>query len=326
MRTVLPSPLTLGLAWRSGLPRQAARWGVITLAAGWLHLPSSIRATGEPVIQSVSTPDKAVALTVDLGESLAPESLRSILATLEARNLHITFFLTGWFIRTHPDLLAEIHARGHDLANHTDTHPHCCRVTEARLREELATVEQRLIDQGLALTLPLLWRPPFGESNASVVRTAAESGYRTVTWSATSLDYDSGTAPARAAQTILRYTQPGGIILCHATRVSQQAIPAVLATLDAQGYQVVTVAKLLERAAPAARLPEPQTLAATLAPIKTVTQAALPPAQATSSSLSRTSSSPELLKPRPTRPSERDTSSRKRRLPRRGHSSHTRRA
>lgn len=323
MRTVLPSPLTLGLALRRALLSQAARLGIITLAAGCLQFPSATRAADEPVIQSVSTADKAVALTVDLGESLAPESLRSILATLEARNLHITFFLTGWFIRTHPDLLAEIHARGHDLANHTETHPHCCRVTAARLREELATVEQRLIDQGLALTLPLLWRPPFGESNPAVVRTAADSGYRTVAWSATSLDYDPGTAPARAAQTILRYTQPGGIILCHATRVSQQAIPAVLASLDAQGYQVLTVAKLLERAAPAARGPEPQTLAAALAPIKTVTQAALPPASA---SLSRQASSPGLLKPRPTRPSERDTSSRTRRLPRRGHSSHTRRA
>lgn len=275
------------------------------------------------MIKSVATSAKVVALTVDLGESLEPEFLRSILATLESRNLHITFFLTGWFIRTHPDLLAEVHARGHDFANHTDTHPHCCRVSDERLRTELANVDQQLLDQGMTLTVPLLWRPPFGEYNASVVRTAAAAGYRTITWSATSLDYEPRTDPARAARTILRYTQPGGIILCHATRVSQQVIPAVLATLDDEGYEVLTVAKLLERTNPATPATQPPLLATAQAPLETITHAAPPPAP--SSANFRSGSQQEPVKLRLTRASERDTSSKKRRLQRREYFSRTRR-
>lgn len=197
------------------------------------------------VLESVDTREKVLALTIDLGESLDPDSLARILDFLEARELHATFFLTGWFIRHYPDRLRQISAQGHDLANHTDKHPDCRQISAQRLREELATVERLLQAHQLRMSFPLLWRPPFGEYNSRVVQTAAHAGYRTVVWSATSLDYDLRTSPDRAARSILRHAEPGGIILCHATRVSCQAIPQVISTLAGEGYRFLTVRDLL---------------------------------------------------------------------------------
>ena len=70
-------------------------------------------------------------------------------------------------------------------------------------------------------------------------------GYRTVTWSATSLDYEPSTNPDSAARTILRHVHPGGIILCHATAVSRQAIPQVVSALIEEGYKITTIKDLL---------------------------------------------------------------------------------
>ena len=197
------------------------------------------------MIDRVHTQEKVAALTIDLGESLDRESLLTILDYLETQKLHCTFFITGWFIRTHPDLLEKVHSLGHDFANHTDKHPHCRKVTAERLRDELSTVEWQLRAHHFQMSAPLLWRPPFGEYNSSVVRTAAEAGYRTVTWSATSLDYDLRTNPDRAALTILRHMQPGGIVLCHATKVSKDTIPKVVKALTDSGYKFLTVRDLL---------------------------------------------------------------------------------
>ena len=199
----------------------------------------------QTVIDRVHTQEKVAALTIDLGESLDRESLLTILDYLETQKLHCTFFITGWFIRTHPDLLEKVHSLGHDFANHTDKHPHCRKVTAERLRDELSTVEWQLRAHHFQMSAPLLWRPPFGEYNSSVVRTAAEAGYRTVTWSATSLDYDLRTNPDRAALTILRHMQPGGIVLCHATKVSKDTIPKVVKALTDSGYKFLTVRDLL---------------------------------------------------------------------------------
>lgn len=198
------------------------------------------------ILERVSTDQRLVALTLDLGETATRPATQAIVDYLATHQIRCTFFVTGWFIRTYPDLLTQIVAQGHDLGNHTDKHPHCTRISAERLRQELTTVETLLADKSLAISTPKYWRPPYGEYNREVVKTAAALGYRTVMWSATSVDYNPTGNAEKAANRILQQTGPGSIILCHTGPVSQAVIPRVVGPLLEKGYRFATLAELVE--------------------------------------------------------------------------------
>ncbi len=200
------------------------------------------------VLYSVPLHQKAVALTVDLGTTATVASVNGILQTLDRHDIKATWFVTGWFVRTHPDLTKKLASQGHHLANHTDKHPNCTAVSSARIEQELTTVEQLLAAQNLQMHEPRHFRPPFGTYNRRAVDTAAGLGYRTVIWSATSVDYEARSRPDRCRQTILKHVKPGGIILVHATAVTNRMMEGLVASLEKQGYKIVPLADLLHLA------------------------------------------------------------------------------
>ncbi len=200
------------------------------------------------VLHTVPLHQKAVALTVDLGTTATPAAVNGILQTLDRHETKATWFVTGWFVRTHPDLTKKLAADGHHLANHTDKHPNCSAVSSARIEQELTTVEQLLAAHNLGMHEPKHFRPPFGTYNRRVVDTAAGLGYRTVIWSATSADYEPRANPERCRQTILRRVRPGGIILVHATATTNRMMEGLVTSLEKQGYEIVPLADLLHLA------------------------------------------------------------------------------
>lgn len=197
------------------------------------------------VLSEVPTQRKVVALTIDLGESATRPSAEALIRWLDAHHVKATFFITGWFIRNFPDLTRHLAAQGHQFGNHTDTHPHCRRLSGSELKEQLRNVEELLRRQGLSIHEPRYFRPPFGEYNQRAVDTAAELGYRTVIWSATGVDYNRRGDADRWARSILRHVRPGGIILTHATPVSAEMVPQIVTALQARGYTVTTLDELV---------------------------------------------------------------------------------
>ncbi len=200
------------------------------------------------VLERVPLTRPLVALTIDLGETTTRPALEAMLDLLAEKEVDCTFFVTGWFVRTYPDLLRRIKDDGHDLGNHTDKHPHCKRISGERLEQELTVVERLLEEQGMSMSAPKYFRPPYGEYNASVVKTAAGLGYRTVTWSATAVDYNRTGDAEAVARALVRRSGPGGIILMHAGPVSQQALPLVVEALSEKGYTLTTLKRLVEAA------------------------------------------------------------------------------
>lgn len=217
-----------------------------------LVVTGSARADDAPchgaltVLRQVPVRARAVALTIDLGESARPGAIEGMLESLDKRGINVTWFVTGWFVRHHPELLVRMAERGDHLGNHTDTHPHCRKVSAGRLARELEAVESLLRTQGLAVTEPRYFRPPYGEHDRRVVSVAAALGYRTVIWSATTDDYNLRRDPTAAARQVLHRAQPGGIILMHATPVSRWMLPTLLDGLADDGCRVVPLQGLLD--------------------------------------------------------------------------------
>lgn len=200
------------------------------------------------VLRQVPVQTRVAALTIDLGESARPGAVEGMLESLDKRGINVTWFVTGWFVRHHPELLVRMAERGDHFGNHTDTHPHCRQVSAGRLARELSSVESLLQAHGLAVTEPRYFRPPYGEYDRAVIDAAAALSYRTVIWSATTDDYTARRDPTACARLVLRRVRPGGIILIHATPVSRWMLPTLLDGLAEGGYSVVPLQGLLDTA------------------------------------------------------------------------------
>jgi peptidoglycan/xylan/chitin deacetylase (PgdA/CDA1 family) len=191
-------------------------------------------------------PGRRVALTFDAGASAEPAAF--ILDTLKQYDVHVTFFLTGKWAEDNPGLVRRIAAEGHEIGNHTYSHPHLPELDEAAIVAEIQRTEQIIRDLAGQTTRPLL-RPPYGDRNQAVLDTLARQGYISVFWTVDSLD--SVGEPKTADFILQRVTHPdvpleGAIVLMHVgNRTTADALPAILEWLRQEGYQVVKVSEIL---------------------------------------------------------------------------------
>lgn len=124
-----------------------------------------------------NTPRK-LAITFDDGPN--PALTPQLLDLLDKHNAHATFFLIGKYVRECPEIVRETVARGHVIANHTDTHPNLFWLSPGAIRAELLRCQEAI--GKVAGSSPKWFRPPYGFRNLWVVKTAAELSMRTVMW------------------------------------------------------------------------------------------------------------------------------------------------
>lgn len=186
-----------------------------------------------------------MALTFDAGSSIAP--LPSILETLRQKDVRCTFFLTGIALRQAggPELLKQMVADGHELANHSDTHPDFRELTDEQIAEQLAAVERMVVEITGISTKPY-FRPPFGGRDERVWRVVQENGYVTIYWTYQVWDWTGD----RTAEEVYQYSVEGAcngaIVVMHVgAQETADALPAIIDELRARGYRLVTLGELL---------------------------------------------------------------------------------
>lgn len=198
-------------------------------------------------VARITTPKKLVALTFDAGSSSKP--VPSILRTLASQNLRCTFFLVGQWVERNPELAKQIAEAGHEIGNHSWSHPEFTSLSDERIREELLRTEE-IIQQVCKLSTKPLFRPPYGARDQRVRQIVAEEGYLTIYWSVDSWDsVKKDITPQTITERVMSRIRPGAIVLMHCgSEATAQALPQLLNALDSQGYQVVTVTELLRAA------------------------------------------------------------------------------
>lgn len=190
-----------------------------------------------------------VALTLDAGAGSEP--VPGILQTLRERKVAITFFLTGQWIRDNPDLVRQIVADGHEIANHTFSHPDLTRLSDGRIRDELAQTEAQLQEVAGVGARPF-FRPPYGAYNERVLEVAQRAGYLPVYWTLDSLDsIGEPKTPAFLLERVTAKLAPaqlrGAIILAHCgSAATAQALPSILDRFAAMGFEVKTLSEVLD--------------------------------------------------------------------------------
>jgi peptidoglycan/xylan/chitin deacetylase (PgdA/CDA1 family) len=186
-----------------------------------------------------------VALTFDAGNEgggAAPQ----ILEILRERGLRVTFFLSGHWVDHNPQLAEQLVADGHEIANHSYSHPDLTHLTDDQIVYELDYTDQVVSDIMGVHTRPY-FRPPFGARNRRVLDVAAAAGFRSILWSLDSGDWLPRATAAGVAGKILRFAAPGDIVVEHVgSQASADALPAVLDELVIQrGWRIGTVSEVL---------------------------------------------------------------------------------
>ena len=192
-------------------------------------------------VYSVDRDDGKIAISFDA--AWGGEKTIKILDILDENGIKATFFLVDIWTQRFPELVKEIAARGHEIGNHSTTHPKMSTLSREKIAQELETMSanvEKLIGQR-----PTLFRPPYGDYNNDVVLTARENGYEVIQWSVDSLDWkNKGVQPLidRATKNV----KSGDIVLFHNdSQYIVDALPAVLKKYREQGLNVGPVSQVL---------------------------------------------------------------------------------
>ena len=206
---------------------------------------SQSQAASSTYVTKGSTASKVVALTFDDGSD--GTNINKILDILSANNVKATFFLTGSGAKNHPSWIKNISAKGHQLGNHSYSHPDFTKISAAKIKSELDTTETTIKGITGKTTKPI-FRAPFGASNASVLKAVGDAGYtHTIQWNIDTVDW-KGVSSTQITNKVMNNIVPGSIILMHTgagASGTPGALPGMISKLKAKGYKFVTVSELL---------------------------------------------------------------------------------
>lgn len=189
-----------------------------------------------PVITRFESSSKEVWLTIDDGPT---DDTAALLDAFDAHNVKATFFLKGSLCAQHPELVQMMLARGHHVANHSQTHP-----SGAFWCLPPAAIARQIDECNAALTAitgetPRLFRAPVGMKNPFVHPTLAKRAMTLVGWSVRGFD-SFGDDVERVARRIVPRVGSGSIIVMHQGRAfSLACISRVVDELQARGYSFV---------------------------------------------------------------------------------------
>lgn len=205
-----------------------------------VQLPAFVVPAAVPASQG-SGP--LVALTFDDGPWPVPTA--RLVHLLRRHGAKATFFVVGHVAERHPETVRLLAREGHELANHTWSHPDLRDTSPAALRFELART--RLLIKRLTGADTPLFRTPGSTRHFLRRRFRSPIGYDLVLWDVHSMDH-ALKEPDAIADRILSSVQAGDIILLHnGTSATLEALDHVLATLRRKGFEFVTVSELRRR-------------------------------------------------------------------------------
>ena len=191
---------------------------------------------------AVNTSRPFVALTFDDGPH--PEYTPQLLDILRNEGVRATFYVIGRSVQTYPEIARRIVAEGHEIANHSWSHPRLTALSASRLKTEMANTSD--IIQKVTGRRPTNMRPPYGAVNERVRQSMfKDHGFDVIMWSVDPLDWRRPGAEV-VRQRLVDGAKPGGILLAHDIHPGTiEAMPGTIRDLKAKGFGFATVSQLL---------------------------------------------------------------------------------
>ncbi|GIP52647.1 MULTISPECIES: polysaccharide deacetylase family protein [Paenibacillus] len=198
------------------------------------------------IINEVPIKRKAVAFTFDDGPN--PVYTPQVLDIFREAGAKATFFMIGSQMELSPELVREAHEQGHEIGNHTYTHPSLPELLKQECREELIQTE-KLIEK-LTGVAPKVFRPPYFAYNELVAEVVEELGYKAIgALNGAATDWEMP-GVRHIVDKSREQVRPGSILIFHDgyddRSQSVEAVRILVSELTAEGYELVTVSELLQ--------------------------------------------------------------------------------
>nr|WP_201750387.1 polysaccharide deacetylase family sporulation protein PdaB [Senegalia massiliensis] len=192
-------------------------------------------------IYGVDRDDKKVAISFDA--AWGDEFTKDILDILDENKIKTTFFLVEFWVDKYPELVKEIDKRGHEIGNHSSSHPYMSELSEKQIVEELKKTEKKI--HKLTGKTTVLFRPPYGDYNNRLIEVSNKNNYHVIQWSIDSLDWkEKGVQPV--VDRVVKDINSGSIILFHNNaKYVTGYLPIILKELKEKGYEIVPISEVI---------------------------------------------------------------------------------
>ena len=145
---------------------------------------------------------------------------------------------------TYPEEVRKLAEAGHEVMNHSDTHPYFTKCSTESILKEIETCNDKI--EALTGVRPTLIRCPYGDYDDHVINAVRSLGMEPIQWSIDSLDWKESSTAASILERVTSKAAPGGIILCHNdAKYTPDALEEILKTLIGEGYTFVPISELL---------------------------------------------------------------------------------
>lgn len=191
------------------------------------------------------TDEKNIYLTFDNGYEQG--YTESILAILEKHHVPATFFVTGHYVKSEPELVKQMVDEGHIIGNHSYNHPDFTTMSKQAIKEELDTLEAAVAK--ITTQKEMIYvRPPRGTFNENTLKWIEELGYVHMFWSVAFKDWEVNKQRGwqYAYDQLMKQMHPGAIILLHTvSEDNAKALEKSIIELKKRGYQFKSLDDLM---------------------------------------------------------------------------------
>ena len=226
--------------------------GLLLLAAAYMGVPRAAEkvfavAEGERRLPIYCVQTEKPQVSVSFDAAWGADDTDELLRILKENDVKATFFLCGYWVEKYPEEVKKIAAEGHDLGNHSATHPHMSRISSEEIAQELQKCHENV--KKLTGVEMELFRPPFGEYDNHVIETAEQNGYYTIQWDVDSLDWKEQGAEVDIRQVLEhKHLGNGSIILFHNdAKYTPKVLDTILKGIKEKGFEIVPISQLIHR-------------------------------------------------------------------------------
>ena len=151
--------------------------------------------------------------------------------------------MVGDWIEKFPEAAKKIYESGHEIASHSDTHPHVNNLSYEKNIEEIEKSNDKI--EKITGKRTKIYRAPYGEYNDTVIKAATDKGYYTIQWNLDTLDYNGLTGDEMWSR-IKDKLNSGDIILSHnGTKNTANSLDMLIRNIKQKGFEVVTISDLI---------------------------------------------------------------------------------
>lgn len=193
-------------------------------------------------IYCVETDKKQIAISFDA--AWGNDDTQDLINILKEYGAPATFFVVGAWVDKYPESVKALSDAGHQIQNHSNTHPHLPQLSTEQIKDEINSCNQKI--EKITGKCPTLLRPPYGDYNNTVIQTLTDMKMNVIQWDVDSLDWKENATPDSICKRVTSKVKNGSIVLFHNDADhTPAALPNILKTLKDQGYEFVFISDLI---------------------------------------------------------------------------------